>query len=126
MGALILEMQQYPQLKARVRYSGVDLVVSRLLFRLCYKWMLVDIEDAPNLVILQVPVFIPFGVSLGSSLLLNRALHQRFWHSPRAKVQFDEASIQVTLLPEVSRLCASSFTDDQKPRLGRSKSGTAL
>lgn len=59
-------MQQYPQLKARVRYSGVDLIISCLLFRLCYKWMLVDIKNAPDLVKVQVRVFLTLSLRMAA------------------------------------------------------------
>jgi hypothetical protein len=70
--------------------------------------------------------FLAFGVSLGSTLHLNGPFDESLRRPSRANFQFDQASIQMTILLKISWFCAGSFTDNQETRLRKSKSGTAL
>jgi len=80
-----LEVEQKPQLKARIRNRNIDCVRLRLLFGLGYIRVIVNIEDAPNTVITEIIVPVTSSVLLGLSHQLDSARNHGLWTRRRGQ-----------------------------------------
>src|SRR5678815_2703480 len=70
MGSLIGEVQQRPQLEARVGYRECDFVVDRELLRGDHVDMVVDVEHRPDLIPAEVLVALAPGFFVGEPPLV--------------------------------------------------------
>jgi len=75
-GSLILEMQQRPQLEARIRDREFYAVGSGLLTGIGEVGMNVNVEDTPNLIIAKEIVSSSAGLTVGLLLPCRGALHK--------------------------------------------------
>lgn len=113
--ALILEVEQSPQLEARVRYSQLDAVVLSELPGLIEIGMLVDVEDAPNLIEQQVVVSLPPGLGRGFSTKSHGLLNDNERHAGFLS-DHDLNSRVAGFLSEITEVGAfgdAPFADDQ-------------
>src|SRR5678816_4357802 len=120
MGSLIGEVQQRPQLEARVGYRECDFVVDRELLRGDHVDMVVDVEHRPDLIPAAVLVALAPGFFVGEPPLGDRALDDRY-RSTSGPERFDVhawvADVVLKLL-EVSGLRLLALADHEDANLG--------
>jgi hypothetical protein len=104
---LILEMKERPQLEAWIGDRKLNAVVSGLLFRVRHEWMLVDIEDAPDLVKETI---------LDGLAKLDCLFYERLWCAASPNGQLDRDSFGPSEIFKVSFLSHNAFAYDQYAR----------
>jgi hypothetical protein len=126
--ALILEMQQGPELEARIRHRELDPVVLCQPHGLIQVGMHVNIEDTPNLVVEKIVVsfssgFIPRYCAEAYCFLNDGERHTSLFG-------YHDLSSRVSgFLPEIMEvrpLGHATFADDQDALPGLSERGTSL
>ena len=117
---LIREVKQYPQLETGVRESDLNRVRLRLIERFGKVRVFIDIEDAPDLVVIEVCITTPLRLEVSGSLYRDGPLHDRLGNtSAPDDLNVYEADLFLTSEPiKVRGLRLLSLTDDQDPRPG--------
>ena len=110
MRSLVLEMEQKPEFKARIRNGELNFIRLRLLLRFGYKRMFVDVEDTPNVIVSEVRV--PAGVARRLFLELNRPFNDGLRDAGRHNVQVDNPALQTTNFLKIYRLGHLAFAHD--------------
>lgn|SRR5215218_366404 len=123
-GGLLDEVEEEPKLDARVRNSQVDLVTASQLDRLVESRVLIDIKDAPHLIVR--PTATSPSILLVYRLGVGCLLNQRHWSSTKlVDLNVDLIAKSAVPKPQVLLLRYRSLYEDQqlssvRPRRDRS------
>src|SRR5271170_1609803 len=122
--ALILKMQQCPKLEAGIRNRDVYAIMARLLLSLGQERMFINVENAPDSIVLQIVILTALGIPVCSFLEIDGPFDQRLWRSARLDLQLNKTFCLVSKVIEVVSLGHLAFTNDQDSSLYLSKGAT--
>lgn len=120
---LIPKVEQQPQFKCRVGDRQLDRIVARHLDRVRNSWMVIDIENRPNGIVLEIIIFLFYCFRFGCFLTITRNCNDSQRDASfRSYFDFDSRILtRICKALKVLRLCYLPLTNDQEAWLRRQK-----